>query len=617
MKLEIINGAVEIQEKTILEQVDFSVNSGEHVAIVGKNGSGKTTLLKALIDTDLFSHGLGEEKFQVIKIGKYSICYLEQIKIDEDKTLFMELVETYQELRDIEKKIDYLENNLVDEKAILEYSNLIDRYQLLGGYTYKKEIEVMISKFGFNTQDKDKLIGEFSGGEKMKISFMKLLLTSPDLLIIDEPTNHLDIKTIEWLEEYLKNYKKAFIVVSHDRMFLDNTVDVVYEIEYGEVIKYYGNYSQFIKLKQERYNKLLKDYNYQQSEIKRLNSLYERFRYKPTKASMALAKLKQIERMTLIEKPHKVDTRSFKVNFKDIPKPGKEILNLKNLEFGYTNSLGLINLTVERGKKIGIIGANGIGKSTLLKTIAKILKPLEGSIKFGYNVIDSYFDQNLNFQTTGTIFDEFIYHFPTATNEEARKILGSFMFSGNDVLKELNVLSGGEKVRLLLCCVFYKKTNLLLLDEPTNHLDLVGKEKLEEVLKEYPETIIFVSHDRYFVKELADELLVFEDGEIKHFKYGYQEYLEKRVKEVKQNNVIKEKKIKNKEDKNINKSNQSIVRKIEKELDNLYKRRDKLNQELYQEEVYSDYQKLEEINLKIKELDEKITLQEQEWEKYL
>jgi len=420
------------------------------------------------------------------------------------------------------------------------------------------------------------------------------------------------------LIRYLRNYKKAFIVVSHDRMFLDNTVKIVYDIEYGEVIKYHGNYSKYLELKHERYNKLLKDYNYQQSEIKRLNSLYERFRYKPTKASMALSKLKEIERMVIIEKPRFYDKRSFRINFKDIPKPGREILRVSNLLFGYVDVLGELSLTVERGKKIGIIGANGCGKSALLKTLGKIIKPLNGSVRDGYNVRVAYFDQNLKFWSNGTIIDEMRNCFFDLDNEEIRKILGSFLFTGEDVFKDLSVLSGGEKVRLLLCCVLYKKANLLLLDEPTNHLDLVGKERLEKLLKEYPETIIFVSHDRYFVKEIADELLVFCEDGIKHYKYGYQEYLEKKNKLL---GNLKTKKINNKridivDKKDGNKENKSDVRRIEKELEGLYKRLDKLNEELYMEDVYSDYLKLAEVNEKIKLMEKEIKEKESEWEKY-
>jgi len=615
MKLKINNGLVEINGQTILEKVNFEVNDGDHIGIVGRNGAGKTTLLKALIDHELFSSGIGDESFEINKIGQYSLGYLEQININEHNTLINELMCCYQEIIKLNDRINYLENHLVTDRDILEYTNLIDQYQLLGGYTYKKQIEVMINKFGFTSYDKDKLIKEFSGGEKMKISFMKLLLTKTDLLILDEPTNHLDIKTIEWLEEYLRNYKQAFIIVSHDRMFLDNTVNIVYDIEYGEVIKYSGNYSQYLKLKNERYNKLLKDYTYQQTEIKRLHSIYERFRSKPTKAKMALSKLKQIERMTLIDKPHGKDVHSFRIKFKDLPKPGKDILNVKNLQFGYYNVLGEVSFSVERGKKIGIIGANGSGKSTLLKTIGNIISPLSGNIKLGFNVISAYFDQNLNFQTSGTILDELRNCFTDLDNEELRKLLGSFLFSGEDVFKNLSVLSGGEKVRLLLCKVLSQKANLLLLDEPTNHLDLIGKEKLESLLKTYPEAIIFVSHDRYFVKELADELIVFENNEIKYYKCRYDEYLAKR----KQNDILENNlKLTDHKDKTtiVKKTNHSLIKKIEKELEYLYQQRALLTEKLYQEEIYNDYQKSNDISSQIEVIDVKIELTEREWEKY-
>ncbi|EHM2728262.1 ABC-F family ATP-binding cassette domain-containing protein, partial [Campylobacter coli] len=542
MKLKIQNGAIEIKGKVILNQVNFEVNDKEHIAIVGRNGVGKTTLLKGIINNELFTEGIGEEKFEIIKIGSFKIGYLKQIKINENMTMIEELTDSFEEIIKLEEKIRVLENNLTSEKNILDYSIACDRYQVLGGYTYKKNIEIMIKKFGFSDLEKNKRINLFSGGEKMKIAFMKLLLLNPDLLILDEPTNHLDITTIEWLEEYLKNYKKAFIVVSHDRMFLDNTVDIIYDISYGEVIRYVGNYSKFMMLKKERYDKLLKDYEREQEEIKRLYSLYEKFRSKPTKAAMALSKLKQIERMEKLEKPYRENTKVFKANLKNIQKPSNVVLSCKDVSFGYNEILGELNLDIERGKKIGIIGPNGSGKSTLLKTLSKMLAPLKGKINYGYNVNYKYFDQNLEFKTNDTVIKEFMYHFPDMLNEEARKALGSFMFTGEDVDKKLSVLSGGEKVRLLLCEIFYAKPNLLFLDEPTNHLDMVHKEALEELLKNYSETIIFVSHDRYFVSSLASELLVFTDDGIKHYKCGYQEYIQNRKYEIEEKsnkNIIK------------------------------------------------------------------------------
>ncbi len=612
MKLRIQNGMVEINGNTILESVNFEVNDNNHIAIVGRNGSGKTTLLKAIIDNDLFTEGVREEPFEITKIGNFKIGYLEQIKINDGNTLYDEISSSYKEMIALENKINTLEKDLSSDKNIMDYSNALDRFNALGGYAYKKSIELMINKFGFASSDKDKKIRDFSGGEKMKISFMKLLLSEPDLLILDEPTNHLDISAIEWLEDYLKGYKKAFIVVSHDRMFLDNVVDIVYEIEYGETIKYVGNYTKYTKLKKERYDKLLKDYEYQQKEIKRLKDLYERFRFKPTKAKMALSKLKQIERMTIIEKPKKADTKGFKTNFTDIPKPGKIVLTVDNLEFGYDKSLGKISFEIPYGKKIGIIGQNGIGKSTLLKTICNIIPPLKGKITLGYNVHTAYFDQNLSFATTGTVLNEFIHKFPDYLNEEARRALGTFLFQSNEVDKDLSVLSGGEKVRLLLCETFYARPNLMFLDEPTNHLDIVGKEKLENALREYPGSALFVSHDRYFVKQIADALIVFDENGVKYYDYGYEDYLNSKNKEV----VVKNKEVKvPKENKTIIiKDKQKEIKGVLKEIDIINEKLKELNKSLYEKEVYTDYQKASEINLEIERLNNLLKEKEKVWE---
>ena len=486
MKINIKNGAVTLGINTILEEVNIDINDHDKIAIVGRNGAGKTTLLRAIINPSMFEKGLGEDDFNVTIMGKFKIGYLEQITFSSDNiTLIEEVKKVFSNLINMESRI----NNLVAEmntnnspEVIEEYTELLENYKLQGGYSYQKEYESLLKKFGFSDLDKEKTLKEFSGGERTKIAFIKLLLSKPDLLILDEPTNHLDIKTIEALEDYLKDYPKTLIIVSHDRMFLDNIVDTVYEIDYGKTYKYKGNYSNYEKEKKLRYEKTLKDYEFQQKEIKRLRSIYERFRFKPTKAKMALSKLKQIERMDLIEKPRKEDLKTFQTNLKEITKSSQMVMNLKDLSIGYDRSLATLNLEILRGEKLGIIGENGIGKSTLIKTLAGLIKPLNGDILYGTNLKIGYFDQNLAMQSNdNTVIEEFRCELPDLSYEEARKALGSFLFKDDDVDKLINVLSGGEKVRLQLCKILYHKPNVLILDEPTNHMDIVGKEHLEDI----------------------------------------------------------------------------------------------------------------------------------------
>ena len=618
MNIKIRNAGVTLGVNTILEDVNLDINEKDKIAIVGRNGAGKTTLLKAIIDNSLFESGVGDEKFSITTLGKFNIGYLEQIAFsNENNTLIDEVRESFSNLISMENRI----NNLVaemnknnDAKIILEYTETLEAFKTLGGYSYQKEYEGLLNKFGFTSEDKLKKIKVFSGGEKTKIAFIKLLLSKPDLLILDEPTNHLDIKTIENLENYLKDYSKTLILVSHDRMFLDNIVNIVYEIDYGKTYKYVGNYSNYEIEKNKRYEKVLKDYEYQQKEIKRLRGIYERFRFKPTKASMALSKLKQIERMDLIEKPRSEDIKTFKTNLSEIRKTSKVVMNLKNLSFGYNTILGSLNLEILRGMKIGIIGENGIGKSTLLKTIGGLIKPLDGKIEYGLNLDIGYFDQNLiTLNNDNTVLDEFRNYLPKISYEEARRALGSFLFKNDDVNKKIEVLSGGEKVRLQLCKIFYNKPNVLLLDEPTNHMDIIGKEHLESILKEYTGTLIFITHDRYFVNKIADQLLVFKDDTVKYYPYGYKQYEE----EIKKELPLSDNKVKIKK-KNVNTYNlNKEIKIIEKDISNKEIELKKLQEELYKEEVFTDYAKSEEINQKIRELSNTLEELNDKWEELM
>lgn len=397
-----------------------------------------------------------------------------------------------------------------------------------GGYYYEKEYEVMIRKFGFSDDERKKPIRDFSGGQQTKIAFIKLLLSKPDILLLDEPTNHLDVTTIEWLEGYLKSYPKAVVVVSHDRMFLDNVVDVVYEIEYGTARRYPGNYTNFIARKKENYDKQMKDHIAQQKEIERLQRMVTRFKGKPTKTAMAQSKQKAIDRMVIIEAPDKYDNKTFHANFQPEKETGNDVLYTSELAIGYDHPLSVVSLDLKRGEKLGILGGNGLGKSTFLKTIVGKIPALSGEYRFGTNVQIGYFDQQMAMYTSNkTVLDDFWDEYPHLTETEARNALGAFLFSGEDVFKNVNMLSGGEKVRLALCKILKTRPNVLVLDEPTNHMDIVGKETLESMLKDYKGTLIFVSHDRYFVKKVATQLLVFEDGTTNLYQFGYEQYQEK------------------------------------------------------------------------------------------
>ena len=614
MYYKISNGSVTLSGNTILEDINFKVSDNEKIGIVGRNGSGKTTLLKAIVgEIDLEN---GYDDLKVESVGDYKVGYVKQ-NVDNNLNIKMidYIVDAYSNLIDREKKKKKLENKMMsgyDENVVNKYNDLMSKYEYLGGYTYKKEYEVALKKFGFSESDKDKLLSEFSGGQLTKLSLVKLLLSKPDLLILDEPTNHLDINTIEWLEDYLKNYNKSIIIVSHDRMFLDNVCNVIYDIEYGTLKRYNGNYTYFVNKKHEDYLKQERDYETQQKEIKRLQAIADRFRYKPSKASMAMSKLKQIERMVKIDKPQKENNRTFKTNFSPNQESYRDVLKVKNLSIGYDKELSRVTFNVERKDKLGIIGENGIGKSTLLKTIMGFISPLGGKYTFGDKVNIGYFSQQLdNIDPSKTIYEEIDNAFPSMSPTEIRSLLGAFDFHGDEVFKNISSLSGGEKVRVSLCKILNSRPNVLILDEPTNHLDIINKNTIEKMLKEYNGTIIMVSHDRYLIKNVCTKLLVFNKDEVVLYNYGYDEYLEKR-KVVKESEIIKKENKVSKKEVNINLIKE--INKIEKVIDNKEKELAKLNKELLKEEVYMDISKAKAIQEKIKIITKEIEIKTKEWE---
>ncbi len=539
MRYQIRHALVQYGAETIIEDVNFDIHDHEKIAIVGRNGCGKTTLLKLIAGDITMANIDSDETCGISMAGSQKIGYLRQISFeDQEISVENEILKVFEPVFACERRMKELTDIMEtdhDQKWMYEYSSLQDQMEAMGGYTYRRDMETMFQKFGFDLKDLTRPIGTFSGGQQTKVAFIKLLLSRPDIMLLDEPTNHLDLPTIEWLEGYLKNYNKAVVIVSHDRMFLDRIIDVTYEIEYHRIKRYPGNYTTFMKLKEEAALKQEKDYEEQQKEIKRLTEWIEKWKNTPTKVASVHSKEKQLEHMVLIEKPRRFDTKAFRGQFLPRTTSYTDVLTLKALEIGYDHVLSKVSFTLKKGERVAIIGENGKGKSTLLKTLMGQIPPLGGSYTVGTSVEVGYFDQQAavaeSMYPDKTVLNDFWDMYPTLKEVEVRNALGSFLFTGEEVFKTLGQLSGGEKVRLALCKMFKMRPNLLILDEPTNHMDLIGKEALENMLKNYTGTILFVSHDRYFIKEIATGMLDFKQDKTVFYDCGYEEYLERLQKE--------------------------------------------------------------------------------------
>ena len=611
MIVQISNGTVFFGVNDVFENIDFTVNENEKIALVGRNGSGKTTLLKVLTGEQELSSG------QLIKSNKTSISYLKQNALALSTQTVREVFnEVFKDILDIEAQLEQLSKQLEtnhDEKLIDKYSSLQEEYKYLGGYTYNSEMLTVLNGFGFKQEDLDRNVSSFSGGEKTKIAFASLLLAKPDLLLLDEPTNHLDLNTIEWLENYLTKYKKALVIVSHDRTFLDKCVNVVYELEYGSIKRYPGNYSSFV---QQKKNDLIKQeaaYKRQQKDIKRLEELIEKFRYKKNKAAFAQSKIKYLERMDKIEDPKKADTKTFKAKFVCGVRGGKNVLSLDHFKVGYDDKvLAEVTLDIKKGDRICVMGDNGTGKSTLLKSIIGDIKPLDGYMMLGHQIEIGYFDQNLaNFHSGNTVLEELWNDYPDLDMFKIRSVLGAFLFTADEVFKEVNVLSGGEKVRLSLAKLMLKKANFLILDEPTNHLDILSKEALENALNEYDGTILFVSHDRYFIKKIATSCLVIDSDKVTYYPDGYKDYIDTKVKEElsevkKEKEVVPLKQLKQKPKFNI--------KKIEDEISLMEDILEDKRALRFEPEYYQDMNKMKELDEEIDDIHNQIHALEEKWE---
>ena len=537
MRYEIRHAMVEYGADRILDDINFEIHDKEKIAIVGRNGCGKTTLLK-LIAGDLHMANLdSDETCGIFMAGRQEIGFLRQISFtDGDITVEEEIKKVFSDIFTCEARMKEIEEALhhtQDAKLLSEYDFLQKKMEAMEGYHWRRNMEIMFQQFGFPLEDLQRPIGSFSGGQQTKIAFIKLLLSKPDIVLLDEPTNHLDLPTIEWLEGYLKKYDKSVVIVSHDRLFLDRIIDVTYEIEYHHIKRYNGNYSAFMRQKEENLEKQEKDYEEQQKEIKRLTEWIEKWKNTPTKVAAARSKQMAIEHMVLIEKPRHFDTKTFKANFTPRIESYSNVITAKDLSIGYDTVLSTLSSRLMKGERLAIIGENGKGKSTLLKTLVGLLPPLGGEFTFGQNVEWGYFDQQKavvnDADPEQSVLDNFWECYPDMLREQVRSALGSFLFSGEEVEKKMGQLSGGEKVRLALCKMFQTKPNLLILDEPTNHMDMAGKEALEKMLVNYGGTVLFVSHDRYFIQQIATGILEFGKEEIRQYPLDYSSYLEKKA----------------------------------------------------------------------------------------
>jgi len=625
LQLKIQNGIVELSGEPILKSVNIEINDRSHIAVVGRNGCGKTTLLKLISGEYPLTKSDSDSSAFFAVSGHPKIGTLTQMTFADDSiTLLEEIRSAYSEILEIKSKLDAAQEQMElnqTEDNIKIYTNLLDTFTNLGGFYFEKEYEAAIKKFGFSEEEKYRRLSEFSGGQRTKIAFLKLLLSKPDILLLDEPTNHLDIEATLWLEEYLKDYKKAFVVVSHDRMFLDNVAGEVIEIEHGKTHRYIGNYTAFCTAKKLLREQQAKEYEAQQKELKRLQDLADRFRYKATKATMAQSKLKAIERMELIDAPESYDIRTFHADFQPDDIGVKDMLSIKELCIGFNKPLSTVSLEVKQGDRIGIIGGNGLGKSTFLKTLMGEISPLSGSFKFAPRATVGYFDQQMAQHTSSnTVLEDFLSSYPHLTDFEARSALGAFLFTGEDVFKTVNMLSGGERVRLALCKILKSKPNFLILDEPTNHMDIVGKETLEDMLKDYNGTLIFVSHDRYFVSKISESLLYFGQNGTELYPYGYSQYSEAKKAasepdkaEVKAEKTEKPKKgfttpLKEKA------KRERAIKKAEEKIALLEEKVNDINLQLTLDENISDYIKLSELQNLLLETENELEEAMLQWE---
>ena len=615
----------------ILENVQFEVKKGERIAVVGRNGAGKSTLLKIIADEIDFDNG-EIHKPQSVALGYFA----QSSHVNSDDTIYNEMLKVFAETIKLKGQLEELSIKMAEEdpsseqylKIIEHYQNLNHRFELLSGYTYESEINNILNRFKFNEIGFDQKISNLSGGQKTRLALAKLLLQKPDVLILDEPTNHLDIDTIEWLEGYLKKYSGAVVIVSHDRYFIDQIATTVYEIEYRKCTKYKGNYSDYMDQKAVAYASLMKQYEKQQKEISKMEDFISRNIVRASTTKRAQSRRKLLDKMERIEVP-KINDKSIGITFEIDRRSGNDVLKVEDLTVGYPDQVisNHLDFHINRLDRVALIGPNGIGKSTILKTVAGDLPKISGEIYYGKSLDMGYFDQEqANLTSNNTVLNEVWNNFPTRLEKDIRTLLGNFLFTGDDVFKTVNQLSGGEKVRLTLCKLMLQKNNFLLLDEPTNHLDIDSKEMLELSLEDYEGTVFFISHDRYFIDKIATRILEVTPHGVVSYLGNYSDYIEKKqqlaeleaAKLAEQSELATANNVtdyqKQKEQRRLEQQRKRQLEDTEAKIAAYEEELEYKKAELFQEEVYLDSQKSAQVQARIEELEELIMEAMEVWE---
>lgn len=620
--------------RDVLKKVTFSINEGDKVGIIGANGEGKSTLFKIICKE------LSQDSGEIFIDKNKTLGYLSQnLNLDTDKNIYEETLSVFDELINIENKLSTLEIKMNEpydeskaeyhEKLIKDYTTLQDIYSHKGGYVYKGEISRVLKGLGFTENDFYKDINTLSGGQKTRVALCKLLLRKPDILLLDEPTNHLDLEAIAWLEEYMKTYKGTVLVISHDRFFLDSVTNNTFEVINGEVECYNVPYTKFIELRKKNYEAKLKAYNLQQAEIKRQEAIIEKFRSFNREKSIRAAESREkaLDKMERIDAPTH-EKEGSKIKFEASIKSGYDVLHIEKMSKAYGDKVLFknLNMDLKRGEKIALIGENGRGKTTLFKIIMDVVEADTGVKVLGTNVNVGYYDQEQSdLDLNKTILDEVWDAFPNMTTTKLRNALASFLFTGDDVFKVINTLSGGEKCRINLLKLMLSKSNLLLMDEPTNHLDIMSREALEDAILEYDGTLMIISHDRYFLNKVIGRILELNEDGVTEYLGNYNYYQEKKLnpsrfedyEEIangKTKTQIKEDKKKKREAEKEAKAMQLKLKNIEKTIAEKEDQLVKLQEDLCLEEIYSNPTESQRVNNEIKDLEEEIANLYEEWE---